>query len=527
MTGLLVVVALLAQGASHRAEGKVVQATAARAYLDAGADDGLAAGAEVIFHRAGAELARCRLEEVAGRSSACTVRGVHPGDTFALPARVAAEAPKVLPPPPAPEVVAAQARALAAAPTPIIEFAPSPRAAGTRTAAVAAVELSELTWLATSASPFTGTRAGVSIRSADLGWGGLRLDLDAQAIRWTSRPSSARFRPNDASQLYVWQAGVSRDLGVDGAVVSVGRVMPWRIPGATILDGATAGWRLPWLELGAFGGLVPQPSTLGMASDRATGGGYWAWDHAFGKELSLRDEGRVAVVRSPELGTRVEAETRAAARLTRALDLSGSLRLGFGGDAKAPGNVDAARLEVSTRPIDHLRVAGWLAYDGLEVPGDAEPMVYPGHARRAEGSVSWDQGRAYRVTLLGGTAKDLSTGLDRGWAGPVIDLPSLFWRGGLSLGYLEEVGWSDGRSAWLQAIVRPWSRLRLLARVSWSHASAVALMQDELGAAVSVAADLTRAISARLSITARGPVSGQGNSFTGGATAFATVAARY
>ncbi|HSN14097.1 MAG TPA: hypothetical protein VLT61_05655, partial [Anaeromyxobacteraceae bacterium] len=423
-TTFAVALVLLVQGAPpHRGEGKVLQATAARAYLDAGSEDGLTVGAEVAFRRAGAEVARCRLETVAERAATCAVRGVHPGDAFALPGRAAHEAPRLLPPPAAPEVVAAQARALAAAPTPVIEFAPPPRAAAPRTGAVAAVELSELAWLATSASPFTGTRAGLSIRSADLGWGGLRLDVDAQAIRWTARPSTTRFRQSDASQLYVWQAGVTRDLGADRAAVSVGRLMPWRIPGATILDGATAGWRLPWIEAGAFGGLVPQPSTLGPTSDRATGGGYWVWDHAFGRGISLRDEGRLAVVRSPELGTRVEAETRAAARLSRALDLSGSVRLGFGGDAQAPGNVDAARLEVASRPIDHLRLAGWLAYDGLEVPGDAEPMVYAGHTRRAEGSITWDEGSAYRVTLLGGTAKDLSTGLDRGWFGPAIDLP--------------------------------------------------------------------------------------------------------
>ena len=525
-TGLAAALILLAQ-AAPRTEGKVLQATAARAYVDAGADDGLAVGGEVAFRRAGVEVARCKLEVVSDGSASCAVRGVRVGDVFRLPGRAAQEAPKLLPPPAAPETVAAQARALAAAPIAIVEFSAPARDAEARRAPRVAVELSEVTWLATSASPFAGTRAGLSIRSADVGLG-LRLDLDAQAIRWTARPSP-RFRPGDGSQLYVWQAGLTRDPGADGAAVSVGRLMAWRIPGATILDGATAGWRLPWLEVGAFGGLVPQPSTLGMTTDRATGGGYWVWDHSFGKGVSLRDEGRLAVVRSPELGTRFEAETRAAARLSRALDLSGSLRLGFGGDVQAPGSVDAARLEVSTRPSDHLRLAGWVAYDGLEVPGDAEPMVYPGHSRRVEGSVSWDRGSTFRATLLGGTAKDLSSGLDRSWVGPVVDLPRLLFRsGGLSLGYLEEMGWSDARSAWVQAVVHPWARLRVLGRLSWSHASSLAVMQDDVGLAVAVAADLTRTITARLSASARGAIpTGGASSTAGGGTVFATVAARY
>jgi hypothetical protein len=527
MTGLLVVVALLAQGASHRTEGRVLQTTSSRAYLDAGSDDGLAAGAELVFRRAGTEVGRCRLEAVSLRSSSCGATTLRTGDAFALPARPAREEPRLLPAPTSPEQLRAQATLIAAAPIARVEFKPSARASEWH-AGVAEVELSELAWVSTSAGPFVGTRADVSLRDADVG-AGLRLDVAAQAIRWTSRPSdpAPRFRPRDASQLYVWQASVSRDQG-SGLAVSAGRVLPWRIPGATILDGATAGWRAGEWELGAFAGFVPRPSTLGLVTDRSTGGGYWGWQRRLGKDVTLLDDGRVAVVRSPELGTRLEAETQAAARLGRPVDLSGSVRLGFGGVAKAPGNVDAARLGLSARPGDHLRLSGWWAYDGLEVPADAEPAIYAGHAQRVEGTVAWET-PGLRVSALGGTSRDLGTRLDRRWVGPIVDLPRLLpGHGGVSLGYLEELGWSDGRSAWLQAIYRPLDRLRVVGRLSWSHASALAVMKDDLGAALSVAADLTRAISARLSVTARGPIPGLGaGEFTGGATAFATVVARY
>jgi hypothetical protein len=525
---LILALLSLAPAAAARTEGRVLQATAARAYLDAGADDGLAPGAEVILRRGGAEVGRCRLGEVSARAAACAVAGARAGDAFALPARPAREEPRLLAPRLAPEVARARAAALAAAPIAVVQFAPPARGAP-GAGPVAVVELTEVAWVATSADPFTATRAALSIRSAEVGLG-LRLDLDAQAIRWTSRPSNPepRFRPGDASQLYVWQASLTRDPGAGGAALALGRILPWRVPGATILDGATVGWRGDRWELGAFAGFAPEPSTLGVATDRASGGGYWGWDHAFGRGVTLRDEGRLAVVRSPELGTRFEAETRAAARLGRLLDLSGSVRLGVG-DAQAPGALDAARLELSSRPFQHLRLSGWLAYDGLELPEGAEPAIYPGHSRRAEGSVTWEAGRNLRATVLGGVASDLTSGLDRQWIGPVLDLPRLlFRRGGLSVGYLEELGWSDGRSAWVQAVVRPWERVRVLGRLSWSHVSALAIMQDELAASLGLAAELTRAVSARLTVTGRGALpSGEGGTTEGGGSVFATVAARY
>jgi hypothetical protein len=527
---ITIAVALLLPGnAATRAEGKVVHATATRAYLDAGTDQGLALGSELVLHRAGAEVARCRVEEVAARAATCGARGARAGDGFALPAPPVREPPRLLPAPPAPEVVQAQAAALAAAPIATVEYTPPARDARRERRSALSAELSELVWTASGATSFTATRASVSARGAALG-GGFRLDVDAQAVQWTSRPTdpAVRFRPGNASQLYVWQAGVSRDLAAGAATVSAGRVMPWRIPGATILDGAVAGWRFQRFEVGAFGGLVPDPSTLGLASDRATGGGYWIWDQPLGKGISLRDEGRIAMVRSPELGTRFEAETRAAARLGRALDLSGSLRLGFGGDVQAPGSVDAARVELSTRAIPHLRLAGWFAYDGLEVAADAEPMVYPGHSRRLEASGTWEGGRNVRVTLLGGTAADFGSGLDRSWVGPRVDLTRiLFGRGGLSLGYLEELGWLDGRSAWLQLVGRPIQRLRLLARVSWSHASSLAVLQDEFGVALSAVGDLTQVFTARLTLSARGGLTGGAGGTQSGLTALATVGARY
>jgi hypothetical protein len=528
MNALVLAVALLASHAPQRGEGRVLQSTASRAYLDAGADDGLVAGTELVLHRGGIEVGRCRPDAVALHAASCAASGLRTGDTFALPARPVREEARRLPPPATPEQLSAQQAALAAAPIAAVEFTAPARTSAYRAPPSAEVQLSELAWISAGTRAFTATRAGLSIRSADVGLG-LRLDLDAQAIRWTSRPTdpAVRFRPNDASQLYVWQASLSRDLDASGLAFSVGRILPWRIPGATVLDGATAGWRGERVELGAFAGFVPRPSTLGLAGDRAVAGGYWGWEWRVAQGITLRDDGRIAVVRSPELGTRLEAETRAAARLGRPLDLSGSVRLGLGGDVNAPGNVDGARLEVSFRPVNHVRLAGWLAYDGLEVPADAEPSIYPGHSRRMEGNLAWES-PVLRVSAIGGAAQDLGTGLDRAWGGPMFELPRLFaGHGGLSLAYLEELGWSDGRSAWIQAVYRPWRGLRLLARAAWAHASSYAVTQDDLAATLGLAVDVTRAVTARITATGRAPIQSSAGDTVGGGTLFATVAARY
>jgi hypothetical protein len=528
-TAAAVLSLLLVPGAAHALkDGWVVQVTAARAYLDAGSDDGLAPGAEISLRRAGVEVARCRIEALSARSAACTAPGARVGDTFTLPVLAASEEARLLPPLTSAEQLKAQAAALSAARVTLVDYAAPPRASIAASQAVATVEVGEATWFASSGTPYTATRASVALHGAELGRG-FRADVDAFAVHWSSRPAApvTRFRPSDASQLYVWQAAVSREPGADGLSVAAGRVLPWRIPGATILDGAMAGWRLGAVEVGAFGGLVPDPMTLGITTDRSTAGGYWVFDRRFTGGSGVRDEGRLAFVHSPELGSRFEAETRAVGWYGRAVDLSGSARFGLGGAATAPGRLDAARFELGLRPAPSFRVAGWFAYDGLDVASATEPAVLPGHGRRAEGSVAWEPG-SWRLTILGGTATDSASALHRSWVGPIVDWPRLFGaRGGLSAGYLEEMGWSDGRSAWVQLLARPWSPLRLFARLSWTHVTALAIAPNELGAALGAVADLGRHFTARLSLYSRAGVDFGGNGTEGGTSLLATVAAKY
>jgi hypothetical protein len=131
---------------------------------------------------------------------------------------------------------------------------------------------------------------------------------------------------------------------------------------------------------------------------------------------------------------------------------------------------------------------------------------FPGPARHADLTASWDAWRQLTVRATAGYARDLTSGLDRQYAGPEISLPRLFGRhGGISAGWLEERGWAEGRSVWLQAQGDSARGLRGLFRASLFMDSWPAALSDEstLGLAASVSKDLTSWLRFRFSSLAR------------------------
>jgi hypothetical protein len=108
------------------------------------------------------------------------------------------------------------------------------------------------------------------------------------------------------------------------------------------------------------------------------------------------------------------------------------------------------------------------------------------------------------VGASGGFSRDQLSGLDRTWFGPEVQVPRLFTpRVALSAGYLEELGWLRGRSAFLQAVARPWDRLRLIGRLSWNHEQSLAMDQDEVGLYLSATAELTSRLGLRFATLGR------------------------
>ena len=433
---------------------------------------------------------------------------------------------KPLPPLPTEEELARRAAAAAAGPVVPIEFkatGPAVAALQAPRAVVAEVDLAHTSWLTTSNGPTTVEHLDLSVHGATLARG-LTADVDLRAEHWTSR-SVERFRPNESNRVYVWQAQLDWEPSSRLGLLA-GRVLPWAIPGATVMDGAVLQLRGDGLSGGVFGGLVPNYDTLYPTVDRYTGGAFWSVDKRFANGLVLRQEGRLAVVHMPELGTRGELEATAAAYAGAAFDLLATIRLGAGGLIQADGMVDGGRVEASWRPAKRLATTVAFEYGGLAVPQAAAPSAFATTTRRGDASVFWDQ-TSWRFGLTGGASRDLANGTQRAWVGPELQLPTLLAsRLALSTGYQEEVGWLSGRSAFVQALYRPWDPLRIVARASWLHESNLAITQDEAGLYLAVAAELSRHLGLRLSVLGRGgfDISGDGGGAQpGGLVAMATL----
>jgi hypothetical protein len=484
--------------------GRVLQVTGARAYLDAGADDGLAVGQPLTLWRGDVEAGRCTVEAVGPGSATCTGGAARLGDAFKLtPVVASGPAPVLLPPVPGDEELRRRAVAVAAAPVALVAAkasAPGAPALAAPRASMGEVALMDALYTSSGGATWDSVRLDAAVHGAPVG--PFTLDLDLRAEQWLARgPATAQ--PRGDTRLEVWQAQLSYG-STDGTLsVAAGRILPWTIPGATVMDGAMAGVRRGGWAAGLFGGLVPAPDTLDPSTTRATAGGFWSLEQRLGRAVVLQQEGRLAWVRTPELGDRAELEAGASLHAGAALDLFASARAAAGGTVKAAGVLDAGRVELGLRPLPGLSVNGGFEYGGLAVPWLVQPPVFGSRSRRADATASYDVGPV-RIGLTGGTSVDAVSALERTWIGPEVSLPRFLTpRLALSAGYLEEVGWLRGRSAWAQAVARPWDSLRLISRASWSHEASLGMTQEEVGLSLTAALELSRRVGLRLSALGR------------------------
>jgi len=525
IAGALLVAGLVA-GAGARGEarprlGSVLYATTTRLYLDVGSREGLAPGQAIRFQRAGS----CRVEQVSETRATCLGSG-RAGDTFALPEPPPPRPVTRLPTPASPAVLEQRRSVLASASYPVVDY---------HEAAGGAVEARRRSidagighttwWVSGGPGAWNQERADALIRGAPLG-GGFTLDLDLSARRWSRRSDPISFRPDDPTQLYVWEASISHRNGDGGPAFSIGRVRPYRVPGQVILDGAQAGWRLEGgSEAGVFGGAVPNSVTLAPSFDHGTLGAYWIGQRVFETDSTLRflrHEARIAFVNTDDLGKRLEGEALVEARITRRLDAAVNVRIGAG---VAHGfssldtiRLDAVRVDATARPLDSLSLSGSFRHEGGSVPELDGPghLLLGGEARHADLSAAWEAMESLRISVLSGLSTDLVTQKTRRWIGPEVALTHLLAdRGVVSLGYIEEDGWAPGRSAWLQILARSQGVLQVLARLSWFQTSQIAPGNlDELGVSTSIQAQLGPHVAFRLSTMARTVLNGQTSLFS-------------
>jgi hypothetical protein len=367
---------------------------------------------------------------------------------------------------------------------------------------------SDVTWWSSDLGTYHTDRVDAALHGAPVG--PFTADVDLRAEYWSSQPAGAVFLPADKARFFVWQAQLTWAPEARPWAFQAGRVLAWNIPGATPMDGAVASWRRGGLTAGVLGGLVPEPDTTAPTTTRATGGGFWAWDGKLGSSWILRQEGRLAWSRTPELGDRIELQAGASAHSGGWIDLYADLRFGFGGNVQSPAGLDGARVEGTVRPIPRLAITASYDYAELLWPQPYTPLAWPGRSRHGNADVSWDFGLV-RAGLTGGLAKDLVSGLDRSWLGAELLAPRFFTpRVSLAAGFQEEQGWLDGRAAWLQAVARPWDSVRLIGRLSWNYQANLGLDQDEFGLYLSGSMELTRHLGLRLSALTRTAISASG-----------------
>lgn len=495
--------------AAQKTIGKVEYATARRLYLDVGAHEGLAPGAALQLKRGERTVSTCRVETVSAEYATCIGSG-QAGDSFVLPAPPPSTAPPVekLPALVSDAETSRRHRVLEAAAQEKVDYRGGPTAPSIFSGRTEA-QLAFATYASQRNGPWQQERVDIAVRGAPVG-GGFSLYADLSARNWSNRSGPIVARPGATTQLYVWEAELARRPAQGGLALALGRLHPWSAPGATVIDGAQAGWRIRGnVEAGVFGGGVPDPDTLEPSFSRNTFGGYLALQTA-GETKSLlrfaREELRLAYSNSPEFGKRAEAETLGQISIGHMLDLGARARVAYW-DQTSSTRLESTIIDVGLRPTEQISVVGSYRYLGVSVPERDGPGVIlsGGAARHADLTASWEAMPWLLVSGISGYVKDLTTGVSREFAGPEVGLPRLFGAtGGASIGFTAEGGSTTGRTTWVQFLTNRPRWLQVLFRGTWFQTSSLGpYTEDELGVYASVTAQLNPQIALRIAALGR------------------------
>ena len=448
---------------ARRIEGKVTFATATTAYIDAGALEGVAVGQVIQLTRAGQPSGICTVRETADHSSTCTGQGMRAADRFALDTTVpGAPAVAKMAPVPTEEELDSRNAVVTGTPVALVEAKAQQRDVVLGQLPTLRGDLGYALWLASPSGPGDSQRLQLDVRVNGLdAFAGFKFFADARLMQWTQRNET--YLPGSSTQLLVYDLELAQRDPKKNWSASFGRVMPWFAPGSTVFDGAQGGMRFGRTEVGIFGGLVPDPYTTEPTTNRYTGGVYANFEAPLGATL-LSGSARAAVVQNPAVLRHYEGELLLNYWAGGVFSASGDLRMGFG-DIHAPSYIDAARLALTVRPVPIFWISGGFSYWGLALSNDEPIATYPGPSRRADGSIGVDATPWLRIAALGGWVDDLTSDLSHTYVGPEVTFTKVL--AGLSFGYLKDLGWVEGQSAWGQIGWAPSPGTRLTGRVSW------------------------------------------------------------
>jgi len=510
-------------------QGRVEFVTQKRVYLDRGNADGLGIRQAVMLTRNGRPIGRCPIELLSDHVAVCKSGRAHIGDVFKL-AR-AATAPggavaQVLPPPAADEALQARAEALAAAPHEKVDFK-GPSDASRRAGITIGAGITTWSSYPAANGAYAAEELDVRLHQLALGQTDLRLDAALTAVRWQTWLTDRRFRPNAPTQIYLWEAEVSRRELDDRTVFAIGRLWPWHVPGVPMLDGMQIGRRNEQgnLEWGAYGGLIPQISTLAPAFDTWAGGLYAA---AVGEgnatELvrTVRSEARLGVRQSPTIGLVSEGEAVAEAAL-RSVAVDGGARVRYASKVDRQAALEQAFVDL--RLPAAASGGGWLQLRYLGVAPEQQPLLVAELPSVKGGyhlllDVYSSLRRSLRFGLFASAHLDRDSGQREGEAGIDLGAPRLFGEvGGMSVGGSIGQGWLATRVAYVQLLAHPLGRVHVRGRVSAMQSESITSdpLTDlfEVGADLQIEAVLTSRLRIRVRELARWPVLIQGQAPTG------------
>ncbi|MBM4280019.1 MAG: hypothetical protein FJ137_04470 [Deltaproteobacteria bacterium] len=502
LTALCATLLLASAAGAVEVDGAVTYVAGPEAYVNIGRAQGLAAGTRLQLLRKNRKVGACDVVAVSDKRASCRGVGSPPparGDHFV----VALEAPvdpavaadddlaadlaeldsdegRARPRPRKRDAAALEALARArdvvqSAPLPLL---PSKKpATGTTTlAGRGRAVLRQQSWL--SSSTPTGAFARTSLDVAGRGTlsvQGLPRAFGAAALRVSGdllAPYDQRMRRGELVELYVHGASV----GVDRGVVrgEIGRFYARRAPGLSLLDGAQLGVSL-WndrIELGVYGGLVPDLITTAPALARLVSGVYASLDVIPMASFMVLPRLRVGVASDPAFETpRVEVEGTNDVFFGNVARLGASVRAGLGDGRGFTPSLDAARVDGDLRLSSWARAqAGYRFLAPLAIDRDRSPLVpVVGGAHNGDVGLYVSPWDTLTIGATGGVGRDILDDSVRSYVGPEVGLPrALGDLGGLTFSYQEELGEWPGRSGAVGAVLQPLPWLRVTSRLSSS-----------------------------------------------------------
>lgn len=492
--------------------GEVASVAGGAAYLNRGADDGLKPGQTLNFTRGNKIAGTYTVATVSEHFARCETLALKVGDRFAV-GRTEVVAP--LGPAPLPSEAELRRRGAMVDGTGwrLRDF----DVVGSDAASALRVEaaLSHTTYFGAQSGPFGVQRVDVLIPDFEI-WRGIRVSADVTVLNFSARPADTRTVYQQTPVLLVRQLEVGfrrADLPFSAAL---GRTWLRAGTGLLAIDGGQAAWRFgEGLEVGAWGGLLPEAARLTIQPSQWSVGGFARARVSSGTGASatlFQASLRGGYSQRDLLGGRAELGLAASLWVGPQFDATLGAEFGFG-QTQAPAGLDAARLDLGWRPSERLRLSGGVRYRGLPLTGLQETgTVSPGQrALHADAGGTWQVTPKLWVALVSGFASDFDARLWQLRVGPELSLPSLFELPlHLGLGYVEEVGWLRGRHGYAQLQLTPGSVLRLTTRLNWFQQQAApptpGTAGHELGASVALEVMPWRFIRGRVTFVGRVPL---------------------